>query len=67
MKIKLTELEQLSKEETFYVIGGQVHTDKKKKGKAKKAEGKRKKSGQKGRNRVSSNTTDTTKNDTFKI
>ena len=67
MKIKLTQLEQLSTEETFYIIGGQVNPDKKKKRKARRAERKRKRAECKARRRVSSDTTDTSKNDTFKI
>ncbi len=67
MKIKLTQLEKLSTEETFYVIGGQVNPDKKKKRKARRAERKRKRAERKASRKVSSDTTDTLKNDTFKI
>jgi hypothetical protein len=67
MKIKLTQLEQLSAEETFYVIGGQVNPDKKKERKARRAERKQKRAERKASRRVSSDTTDTSKNDSFKI
>lgn len=67
MKIKLTELEKLTKEETFYVIGGQVNPDKKKKREARKADRKKKRAERKAGKKVSSDTTDTVKNDSFKI
>ena len=67
MKIKLTQLEKLAIEEAFYIIGGQVNPDKKKSRKNKREENKRKKAGQKANRSVSSDTTDTTRNDSFKI
>jgi hypothetical protein len=67
MKLKLTQLEELSREETFYIIGGQINPDKKKKREARKAERKRKRAERKTRRKTGSNTTDTVKNDSFKI
>jgi hypothetical protein len=67
MKIKLTQLEKLSTEEIFYIIGGQVNPDNKKKREARKAERKRKRAERKARRITGSNTTDTVKNDSFKI
>lgn len=67
MKIKLTQLETLSTEETFYIIGGKVNPDKKKKSEARKAKRKRKRAERKARRKTGSNTTDTVKNDSFKI
>lgn len=67
MKIKLTRLESLSIDETFYIIGGQVDPDKKARRKERRAERKRKRAERKAGKRVSSNATDTVKNDSFKI
>ncbi|CAL2081066.1 hypothetical protein [Tenacibaculum sp. 190524A02b] len=54
MKIKLKQLTEISTEESIYIIGGQVQSDKKKKGKKRKSK------------RVcNSDATDTVKNDTF--
>ena len=38
MKIKLIRLEELSKEETFYIIGGQINPAKKKERKVRRVE-----------------------------
>lgn len=67
MKIKLIKLEKLSENETFYIIGGQVNPEKKKKREARKIARKRKRAERKAKNRVISDNTDTSKNDTFKI
>ena len=67
MKIKLAQLEKISREETFYIIGGQVNPDKKKKRETRKAERKQKRSERKAQRKTGSNTTDTVKNDSFKI
>ena len=56
-----------SKEETFYIIGGQINPAKKKERKVRRVERKRKRAERKACRRVSSNTTDTSKNDVFKI
>lgn len=67
MKIKLTQLDELSKDKTFYIIGGQVNPDKKEKRKERRVERKCKRDERKASKRVSSNATDTVKNDSFKI
>jgi len=65
MKIKLTQLEKLSKEETFFIVGGQINPDKKKKREKRRANRKRKRAERRSKRKVSSNATDTVKNDTF--
>lgn len=67
MKIRLTSLEMLSKDETFYIIGGQVNPDKKAKRKERREKRKQKRAERKAGKSVSSNATDTVKNDSFKI
>ncbi len=66
MKLKLVALEKISKEETYHIIGGQVNPDKKKKREKRKAERQKKKALRKERKTISSDTTDTLKNDHFK-
>ena len=67
MKIKLIQLEELSKEKTFFIIGGQVNPDKKKKRKERRAERKRRRTERRARRKIVSDSTDTVKNDMFKI
>lgn len=67
MKIKLIKLEELSKQETFYIIGGQVNPDNKKDREVNRDERKQKREERKTQRKTGSNTTDTIKNDSFKI
>jgi len=65
MKLKLTKLEELSKEETFFIIGGQVKLNKKKDHEKRRAERKKKRAERKLKRKVNSDSTDTLKNDVF--
>ena len=67
MKMKLVKLEKVPAEETFYILGGQTNPEKKKKREKRKAERKKKRTARKAKRKISSDTTDTLKNDTFKI
>ncbi len=67
MKIRLVKLEKLSKDETYFIVGGQIDPEKKKKRQEQRAKSKKNRDDRKARRKCNSDITDTLKNDTFKI